>query len=93
MATNGLDLVAYCGRRVRLPVEGAGRFTRFALHTLAGTMCRPSRWLRWRILAPLIMQVGVLSIPVLAVTGGFIGMLLALQMAPPLNWWTPSESY
>ena len=79
MATNGLDLVALCGRRVRLPVEGAGRFTRFALYTLAGTMFRPSRWLRWRILAPLIMQVGVLSIPVVAITGGFIGMLLALE--------------
>jgi phospholipid/cholesterol/gamma-HCH transport system permease protein len=79
VATNGLDLVALCGRRVRLPVEGAGRFTRFALYTLAGTMFRPSRWLRWRILAPLIMQVGVLSIPVVAITGGFIGMLLALE--------------
>jgi len=79
VATNGLDLAAYVGRRVLLPLEGAGRFTQFALHTLAGTVLRPSRWLRWRILAPLIMQVGVLSIPVVAITGGFIGMLLALE--------------
>lgn len=79
MATNGLDLAANVGRRVRLPIEGAGRFTRFAMHTLAGAVFRPSRWLRWRILAPLIMQVGVLSIPVVAITGGFIGMLLALE--------------
>lgn len=79
MATNGLDLAAHVGRRIRLPVEGAGRFTEFALRMLAGTVFRPSRWLRWRILAPLIMQVGVLSIPVVAITGGFIGMLLALE--------------
>ncbi|MDP6479651.1 MAG: ABC transporter permease [Phycisphaerales bacterium] len=79
MATNGLDLAANVGRRVRLPIEGAGRFARFAMHTLAGTIFRPNRWLRWRILAPLIMQVGVLSIPVVAITGGFIGMLLALE--------------
>ena len=79
MPINGLDLAALCGRRIRTPVEGAGRFTQFALHTLAGAVFRPGRWLRWRILRPLIMQVGVLSIPVVGITGGFIGVLLALE--------------
>jgi phospholipid/cholesterol/gamma-HCH transport system permease protein len=77
--TNGLDLAALCGRRIRIPIEGAGRFTQFSFHAFSGALIRPSRWMRWRILRPLIMQVGVMSIPVIGITGAFIGMLLALE--------------
>jgi phospholipid/cholesterol/gamma-HCH transport system permease protein len=43
-------------------------------------MCvQPSSWLRWRNLAPQLYAVGVLSIPVVALTGMFIGMILALE--------------
>ncbi len=74
-----LTLAARVGRRVRLPVEGAGRFTRFALHVAHATIRQPGRWTRWAVMAPLLIEIGVLSVPVVAITGGFIGMILALE--------------
>jgi phospholipid/cholesterol/gamma-HCH transport system permease protein len=48
------------------------------------------RWLcrrvpRWRDLLPTFYQVGVLSLPVVMVTGGFIGMVLAVQTYDQLS--------
>jgi phospholipid/cholesterol/gamma-HCH transport system permease protein len=37
------------------------------------------RWPRWETLLPNLYQVGVLSLPVVALTGTFIGMVLAVQ--------------
>ena len=56
-----------------------GRFTRFSLTTLGWTVVGPSYWLSWRRLAPPLYSVGVLTIPVVAITGMFIGMILALE--------------
>ncbi|MAJ46848.1 MAG: hypothetical protein CBC35_06015 [Planctomycetes bacterium TMED75] len=60
-------------------VDGFGRFSGFAGATLYWITTQPSSWLRWRVLAPQIYAVGVLSIPVVALTGMFIGMILALE--------------
>ena len=38
-----------------------------------------ARWPRWETLLPNLYQVGVLSLPVVALTGTFIGMVLAVQ--------------
>jgi phospholipid/cholesterol/gamma-HCH transport system permease protein len=62
-----------------MPVQGAGRFARFAGRAAAATVTAPGRWLRWRILAPLLLDVGVMSVPVVAITGAFIGMILAIE--------------
>jgi phospholipid/cholesterol/gamma-HCH transport system permease protein len=35
---------------------------------------------RWRLLAPQLYEIGVRSIPVVAITGLFVGMVLAVQM-------------
>lgn len=59
--------------------ELAGRFTRYAIQTGSACFTMPGRWARWRILSPLLYEIGVLSIPVVAITGGFIGMILALE--------------
>ena len=40
---------------------------------------RVDRWCRWRLLGPQLYAVGVASIPVIAITGAFIGMVLALE--------------
>jgi phospholipid/cholesterol/gamma-HCH transport system permease protein len=39
----------------------------------------PAHSLRWRLLGPQLYAVGVLSIPVVAITGAFIGMILSLE--------------
>jgi len=55
-----------------------GRFTMFAA-TTAAWIPRLKRWLRWRLLGPQFFSIGVASIPVVAITGAFIGMILALE--------------
>ena len=47
----------------------------FIYHTIIWLM----RWPRWETLLPNLYQVGVLSLPVVALTGTFIGMVLAVQ--------------
>ena len=64
------------GRVTLAAVESVGSLTLFATAMLrlmaAG---RPSR----ATLLPSLYQIGVLSIPVVAITGGFLGMVLAVQ--------------
>ena len=60
-------------------IEGFGRFSTFAGATFYWMGKQPSSWLSWRNLAPQLYAVGVMSIPVVALTGMFIGMILALE--------------
>ena len=60
-------------------IEGFGRFSAFAGATFYWMGKQPSSWLSWRNLAPQLYAVGVMSIPVVALTGMFIGMILALE--------------
>lgn len=71
--------ISKLGELVNRSVGGFGRFTGFAGTTAYWIVTQPSSWTRWRILAPQIYAVGVLSIPVVALTGMFIGMILALE--------------
>ena len=70
---------AYLGNGILQGLANMGRFTRFSLATLSWTVVGPSYWLSWRRLAPPLFNVGVLTIPVVAITGMFIGMILALE--------------
>ena len=56
-----------------------GRFTRFCVAALRLIAAHPWQSLRWRLLGPQLYSVGVLSIPVVAITGAFIGMILSLE--------------
>ncbi len=60
-------------------IAGFGRITAFAGATAWWLIFRVDRWMRWRLLAPQLYAVGVASIPVVAITGAFIGMVLALE--------------
>ena len=60
-------------------IEGFGRFTAFACQTFSLILRQPGSWLRWRLIGPQLYAVGVASIPVVAITGAFIGMILALE--------------
>ncbi|MCH2141775.1 MAG: ABC transporter permease [Phycisphaerales bacterium] len=74
-----IDLASRLGRSSRLLAESTGRFARFSLHALDGVVRHPQRWMNWRVMAPLLMQIGVLSVPVVGITGVFIGMILAVE--------------
>ncbi len=60
-------------------MAGFGRFVSFSAATAQWTVLRVDRWCRWRLLGPQLSSVGVASIPVIAMTGAFIGMVLALE--------------
>jgi len=63
-------------------VRGLGRMTRFTAETLYASFCRLPRR---RTLMPVAYEVGALSLPVVLLTGAFIGMVIAVQMYYQLN--------
>ena len=68
--------MAGLGRWVADQVADLGRFGIFCTHVL--------RWLftsvpRWRLLGPQFYHIGVQSLPVVVITGAFVGMVLAVQ--------------
>jgi len=71
-------LVALVGNRLLHWVAGFGRFTRFLLAFLAG-VADTKAWLRRERLGRQLYFVGTTSVPVLMLTGGFIGMILAFE--------------
>jgi phospholipid/cholesterol/gamma-HCH transport system permease protein len=64
------------GRLMLCVVDAVGSLSVFSLQ-MVGWMCRglPKR----SVLLPTMYNVGVLSLPVVMITGGFIGMVLAVQ--------------
>jgi len=68
--------VANVGEFAMGRVLAIGDVSLFALRTLAWTF---SRWQRRDVLMPSLYQIGVMSLPVVALTGLFIGMVLAVQ--------------
>jgi phospholipid/cholesterol/gamma-HCH transport system permease protein len=70
------DSVADLGAVVIRWVETLGDMSLFALRTFAGLF---SRLPRRDTLVPAFYNIGVLSLPVVALTGTFIGMVLAVQ--------------
>lgn len=70
---------AYIGWSVLLALDGFGRFALFAGTALRMAIFEPRSWLRWRQIGPQFYAVGAASVLVVAITGGFIGMILALE--------------
>jgi len=71
--------IARFGWFVRDSTSEFGRFVRFVGDVSARFVAAPARCLRWSLLGPQLYAVGVASIPVVAITGAFIGMILALE--------------
>lgn len=70
--------VSHLGRFLIHSVIGFGRFTKFASAAISGAV-RPSSWMRRDRLASQLWFVGTTSAPVVAITGAFIGMILAIE--------------
>ncbi len=64
------------GQRVYDSVAEIGSLTEFSAITVSWLV---RRWPRWSVLIPSFYAIGVSSVPVVAVTGTFIGMVLAVQ--------------
>lgn len=64
------------GRAVLQSVSLIGDLTLFGLQMLSWLLVR---WPRGNALWPVMYEIGVRSVPVILVTGGFIGMVLAVQ--------------
>lgn len=77
-----LSSVTHVGESVILSIVDFGRFTRFVFATLAWIVRGPRVWLRWRRLGPQLYAVGVTTIPVVGITGAFIGMVIGLETFP-----------
>jgi phospholipid/cholesterol/gamma-HCH transport system permease protein len=76
------DFVRGTGRSTLETVRGLGRVSLFAREMLYWTFASlPPR----RVVFPLFYEVGVRSLPVVLVTGTFIGMVLAVQMFSHLH--------
>ena len=83
--SNPIGLLARFGAWISELLIGMGQFTRFCLATIGWLFVAPSSWLSWRRLASPLYSVGVLSIPVVGITGMFIGMILALEAYGQFN--------
>ena len=71
--------IARLGHFLLHAVQDFGQFMRFCAATSGWLFIRASAWFRWRLLGPQLFYVGIASIPVVAITGAFIGMVLALE--------------
>lgn len=78
-AVAALSRIEHFARPVSAALADFGRFTRFCGSALRLLVQHPWHSLRWRLLGPQLYAVGVLSIPVVAITGAFIGMILSFE--------------
>jgi phospholipid/cholesterol/gamma-HCH transport system permease protein len=74
-----LRAVSTVGHTIFSIVSGFGRFAAFAGATFRWMVVTPSSWAAWSQLAPQLFRVGVASVPVVAIVGVFIGMILSLE--------------
>jgi phospholipid/cholesterol/gamma-HCH transport system permease protein len=74
-----VPLIERVGHRTTLTLAGLGEFARFVGRTF---MWLATGWFRWRdikALFPQLYEVGTRSVPVVAITGAFIGMVMAIE--------------
>jgi phospholipid/cholesterol/gamma-HCH transport system permease protein len=66
--------------RIAQSLENFGLFIRFCALTFSWFIADLWRIRRWRLVWPQMFEVGTRSVPVVMVTGGFIGMVLAIEL-------------
>jgi len=74
-----INAFSHFGLTVGLVLDGFGRFSLFAMNALRIVFTDPSSWMRWRQIGGPLYSVGAASVAVVAITGAFIGMILALE--------------
>jgi phospholipid/cholesterol/gamma-HCH transport system permease protein len=71
--------LAFVGQFALDQVEGFGRFGRFAGAMFNWLLRGTSGFGRWQLLAPQLYAIGTRSIPVIALLGAFVGMVLSVE--------------
>ena len=60
-------------------VADLGRFSRFAVGTISWAVTGLRQWRNWQLIFPQFWEVGFRSLPVVLLTGTFVGMVIAVQ--------------
>ena len=74
-----LGFIEQIGRRTTDIIVAFGDFFQFVGRTLAWLFSTGFRWKNIRLIFPQLYDVGVRSVPVVGVTGAFIGMVMAVE--------------
>ena len=72
--------IAALGEGTLRSLNGFGDFCRFSGRTFGWVFEGTSRWRNLRLLFPQLYEIGTRSVPVVMITGAFVGMVLAVQM-------------
>jgi phospholipid/cholesterol/gamma-HCH transport system permease protein len=72
-------VIAHIGGSTISGLEAFGRFWMFAFHTARWMVTGALSPRNWRLLMPQLYEVGNRSVPVIAITGTFVGLVLAVQ--------------
>ncbi|MHC5112410.1 MAG: MlaE family ABC transporter permease [Planctomycetota bacterium] len=72
-------VLAEIGRREREGISAFGRFWIFVWQTLGWMLAGSGSRRNWRLLMPQLYEVGNRSVPVILITGLFVGLVLAVQ--------------
>ena len=74
-----LNAVQHLGGVTTRVVANFGRFSRFAGGTMSWAFGGLGQWRNWRLIFPQFWEVGTRSLPVVLLTGTFVGMVIAVQ--------------
>ena len=76
-----INFLANLGANARSLVEALGDYGRFVMAIFYWVLRSPGKFARQQLFVQMF-EIGTMSIPVVAVTGGFIGMVLAIEIFP-----------
>ncbi len=74
-----LRIIPAIGAKTIQSFEAFGRFWLFAGHMLRWLFVGMGRWKNWRLVMPQFFEVGNRTLPVMVITGLFVGLVLAVQ--------------
>lgn len=74
-----MNVIARLGSGTVTALVTFGDFCRFGSRTLSWALSSAGRWRSLRLLLAQMYEVGTLSVPVVMITGAFVGMVLAAQ--------------
>ncbi|MFH0983575.1 MAG: ABC transporter permease [Planctomycetota bacterium] len=77
--TMSLPVLAAVGSKTLQSLDAFGRFWLFAARMVRWLVTSLARWKSWRIVIPQFFEVGNRTLPVIVITGLFVGLVLAIQ--------------
>jgi len=72
-------MLAALGNKTMLSVGNAGQFARFMWHSMLSSFRSFTRSQTYPLIWTQMLAIGVRSVPIVMITGGFVGMILAVQ--------------